>query len=153
MRFLGGCMLWIALTLSGLRWIPFDVIMNPKNLPLEIPKKYFVGFIFSWCARIISNIVSKSRRWSFLSRTFCRLSEVVAENYTHCTLISCSRVLQSERHHDVAVYPQRCSERCMLFVIRVHLDLIVSREPIHERHSFKPTRAVDHPWLEGGTHL
>ena len=35
-------------------------------------------------------------------------------------------------------------KRCMLFIIRVHLDLIVSRESIHEGHPFKPTRVVDH---------
>jgi len=32
----------------------------------------------------------------------------------------------------------------MLLIVRVHLDLIVSRESIHERHPFKPARIVDH---------
>ena len=41
---------------------------------------------------------------------------------------SCSRILQPEGHHSIAVYPQWCPERCILFIIRVHLDLIVSRE-------------------------
>ena len=37
----------------------------------------------------------------------------------------------------------------MLFIIRVQLDLIVSREPIHEGHSFKPTRIVNHNISDG----
>jgi len=32
----------------------------------------------------------------------------------------------------------------MLLVIMVHLNLIVSRESVHEGHPFKPTRVVDH---------
>jgi len=43
----------IALTLSGSRWILFDVMMNPRNLPLDTPKNDLVGFISAsepaWC--------------------------------------------------------------------------------------------------------
>ena len=35
------------------RWIPLDVMMNPRNLPLDIPKNDLVRFIFSWWARMI----------------------------------------------------------------------------------------------------
>ena len=66
--------LWMALTLSGSRWIPFDVTINPRNVPLDTPKKDFVGFIFSWWACIMSNIILKSRRWSSLLRLLTAMS-------------------------------------------------------------------------------
>ena len=70
--------------------------------------------------------------------TFYRLSEMITKNYTHRSLISCSRVLQSERHHGIAIYPQRCSEWSMLLVVRIHLNLVVSWKAVHKRHPFEP---------------
>ena len=32
----------------------------------------------------------------------------------------------------------------MLLIVRIHFDLIISRESIHQRHPLKPTRVVDH---------
>jgi len=62
LRVFGGCILWMALILLGLRWIPLDVMMNLRNLSLNTLKNDFVRFIFNWWARILSNIVLKS--WS-----------------------------------------------------------------------------------------
>jgi len=38
----------------------------------------------------------------------------------------------------IAVYFKRYSERCVLFIFRVHLNLIIPWEAIHEGYSFKP---------------
>ena len=56
---------------------------------------------------------------------FHRLSEMVAEDHAHRPLVGCSGVLQSEGHHSVAVYPQWRSERSMLLVVGIHLNMIV----------------------------
>ena len=56
---------------------------------------------------------------------FDRLPEMIAEDHAHRPLVGCSGVLQSEGHYSVAVYPQRRSERSMLLVVGIHLDLIV----------------------------
>jgi len=70
LRFLGGCISWTAQTFSGSRWIPLDVITNPRNLPLATPRKDLVEFIFHWCARMISYTVFRSAMWSPLSQLF-----------------------------------------------------------------------------------
>jgi len=56
---------------------------------------------------------------------FYCFSEMIAEDCIHCPLIGRSGVLQPEGHHNVAVYPQGCSERSMLLVVGKHLNLIV----------------------------
>ena len=35
------------------------------------------------------------------------------------------RILQSEGHDGVAIYPQWCPERSMFFIIRIHFDLVI----------------------------
>ena len=56
---------------------------------------------------------------------FYHFSEMIVEDCTQCSLIGCSGVLQSEGHHSVTVYPQGCSERSMLLVVGIHLNLII----------------------------
>ena len=60
---------------------------------------------------------------------FYRFSEMIAEDRTHCPLIGCSGVLQSEGHYGVAVYPQGCSERSMLLVVGIYLNLVYPEKP------------------------
>jgi len=69
---------------------------------------------------------------------------MLVENCIHSSLVCCPRVLQSERHNSITIYPQWRPERCMLVIFKVHLNLIVSRESIHERHPFKSTRVFNH---------
>ena len=73
-RLLGGCISWMARIFSGSRWIPVDVTTKPRNLPLATPRKDLVGFILSWWARMISNVILRSLRWSALLRLFTAIS-------------------------------------------------------------------------------
>jgi len=54
------------------------------------------------------------------------------------------RILQSEGHDSIAIHPQRCPERYMLFIVMIHFNLIVPRESVHDRHPFKPACVVYH---------
>ena len=58
LRFLGGCISWMARTFFGSKWIPLFVMTNPRNLLLATPRKDLVGFIFNWCAHMISILSS-----------------------------------------------------------------------------------------------
>ena len=64
----------MARIFSGSRCIPLDVTTNPRNLPLATPSKDLIGFIFSWCARMMSNTFFRSARWLPLSRLFTAIS-------------------------------------------------------------------------------
>src|SRR5436853_7196888 len=75
---------------------------------------------------------------------FDRLADLWAEDLIHCPLISSPCVLQAEGHDCVTIYSEWRSEGCVLFIIRVHFYLIVSRESIHERHAFEPTCIINH---------
>jgi len=56
---------------------------------------------------------------------FDRFSEMIVEDRTHCLLIGCPGVPQSKGHYSIAVYPQWRSERSMLLVVVIHLNLVV----------------------------
>src|SRR3954462_4591788 len=62
------------------------------------------------------------------------LSGELGENLVHCPLIGSTGVLQPKGHDCVAENPKRCPEGGVLLVIRVHFDLIVLGEAIHEGH-------------------
>src|SRR5436189_537402 len=58
----------------------------------------------------------------------------LGENLVHCPLIGSTGVLQPKGHNCVAEYPKRYPEGGVPLVIRVHFDLIVPGEAIHEGH-------------------
>ena len=51
----------------------------------------------------------------------------------HCSLVSCTYVLQPKWHYSVVEVAYGCSESCFLCILWCHSDLIVSIETIHER--------------------
>src|SRR4051812_8502591 len=53
----------------------------------------------------------------------------------------------------VTVNPQRNSEGSVIFIIRVHLDLIIPRESIHEGHALKPACVIYHNISDGEREL
>jgi len=76
--------------------------MNPKNLSLETPQEGFCRIHFQSMSLHYIEHYSQVMKMMILVMTFdsnivditfYRLSEVVTEDYTHCTLISCSRIL------------------------------------------------------------
>jgi len=76
----------------------------------------------------ICNVIvfSMALYYNIVHVVFYSLVYMLMEYCIHCSLICCPLILQAEGHHDVAIHPQWHSERCMLFIFRVHLDLIVS---------------------------
>ena len=57
---------------------------------------------------------------------FNRLSQVIAKDSAHGALVSYAGVFQPEGHYCITEYSLRHSEQCMLFVLRIHLNLIIS---------------------------
>ena len=100
------------------RWILLNVTTNPRNLLLASLRKDLVGFIFNWCARMISNTFFRSARWLLLLQLslLLRLSTaiidiefycfmyVLMKDYIHGTLIYYPHILQSEGYYSVAVH-------------------------------------------------
>jgi len=68
---------------------------------------------------------------------FYGLAYMLMEDRIHGALICRTGVLQAKGHYCVAVYSQRRPKRCVLFIFRVHLYLIIPSEAIHERHHLK----------------
>ena len=62
---------------------------------------------------------------------YLMMDHAMEQSY-HGLLISFPSVLQPKRHHFVAESPSLCDEGCLLHVFGCHLDLIVTREIIHE---------------------
>jgi len=56
---------------------------------------------------------------------FYGLVYILMEDHIHGTLICHTSVLQAKGHYCIAVHSQRCPERCVLFIFRVHLNLII----------------------------
>ena len=54
------------------------------------------------------------------------------EHFGDHPLIGCSCVLQTERHHLIAVCSLRCDKSCLFLVGRVHRDLVIALESIQE---------------------
>ena len=69
---------------------------------------------------------------------------MLVEDHIHGTLACCTCILQVKSHHCVAVHSQWCSKRCILLVFRIHLNLIISWEAIHEGHSLKTAHIINH---------
>ena len=61
-------------------------------------------------------------------------SDLLLENLVGHPLESCSYVLQSERHHHVAVDPSVGDEHHLVFVLGMHLDLVVPGVGVHEAY-------------------
>ena len=58
-------------------------------------------------------------------------------------LISCVDVFQPKRHNLVAEGAPLCDEDGFLHIFRFHLDLIITRETIHEREYLMLSGVVD----------
>jgi len=56
---------------------------------------------------------------------FYGLTYMLMEDHIRGVLIGCTSVIQAKGHYCVAVYSQRYPERCVFFIIRVYLYLII----------------------------
>ena len=78
---------------------------------------------------------------AFLSETFNehvvyvdlnRLPYHMPEYFNDHPLISCPYILQSKRHHLVAICPPWCDESCLFLVGKIYWDLMVALKNIQE---------------------
>ena len=76
----------------------------------------------------IYNVIAFSSALSYniVHVAFYYLAYMLVKDCIHCLLICHPYVFQIKGHHGVTIQPQWCFERCMLFVFRVYLNLIVS---------------------------
>src|SRR4051812_15574302 len=81
------------------------------------------------------------------------LSGEFGKNLMHCPLISGTGILQSKGHNCVAKYPKRCPKGGVPLIIRVHFDLIVPEESIHEGHPLIADGVVHHDIDDGQREL
>ena len=58
-----------------------------------------------------------------------------------CSLVGGYRIFQTKRHYCIAVYTLWCLKGRLVLIFRVHFDLIVPQETIHERQSPNPVVA------------
>ena len=97
---------------EGLGWVHFQLMLPPNvEYSPQICNMIIFGTAF-YCNIVYVALYS--------------LAYILMEDYIHCLLICRSCVLQAKGHHGVAIHSQWCSKRCMLFIFRVHLDLIIS---------------------------
>jgi len=59
-------------------------------------------------------------------------TELFEEHPVHELLISCAGVFEAEGHHLVAISSAICNKCSFLAIVKVHHNLIVTREGIHE---------------------
>lgn len=74
---------------------------------------------------------------------FHRISELLGEHLVDEPLVSCSRILQLERHDPIAVCSSIYVECRFLVIIRVHHDLVITREGVHEREELFSSSCFD----------
>ena len=131
----GGCISWTTRTFSGSRWIPLDVTTNIRNLPLATPKEGFGGVDLKlmrphnieYCLQICYVIAfGTTFYYNIVNIAFHYFMYMLMKNYIHNSLLCCPCILQSKGHDSIAIHPQWCPKRCMLLIVRVHFNLIVS---------------------------
>ena len=61
---------------------------------------------------------------------------LLLEHPVYQSLVSGSCVLESKRHHPIAIGSLRCDEQGLFLVVWVHTDLVVAREGIHKTEKF-----------------
>src|SRR4051812_46529209 len=109
----------MALTSSGSRKIPLELMTNPRNFPVATPRKDLVGFIFQLILAHdvehffqISEMVDVETALDGIVVYIAldRLAYVRIKDFVHRPMICSSCILQIERHDCVAVHPKWHSE-------------------------------------------
>jgi len=104
LRFLRGCISWMARIFSGSRWIPLDVTKNPRNLPLATPRKNLVRFISTgelvWYRTLFSGLwgdrLCQTFHGNIIDIVFYGLAYMLMEDHTHSVLICRSSIFQAK---------------------------------------------------------
>ena len=61
-----------------------------------------------------------------------RFSELFGEHSVYETLVSCTGVFEAEGHYLIAISSAIGNERSLLAIVKVHHNLIITCEGIHE---------------------
>ena len=105
--------------------------MSPHNVEHSLQICKMIAFVATFHCNIIDV-------------AFYSLACMLVEVFVHGMLICQTCILQAKGYHDAVVHSQRCSEGCMFLIFWIHLDLIISWEAVHEGHSPKYARIVNH---------
>jgi hypothetical protein len=85
-------------------------------MPRDTPKTHFSGFNFTLLARrydaeVANQVVRLPGFHNYVVNVRLDGSpDVVSEDVLHTPLVCCTCVSEAERHHDVAVHPERRDE-------------------------------------------
>lgn len=132
----------IALALAGSTLMFISLMMKPKNYPCEAQKMHLFGFRFNlYFLRQTNNFYKcfndphDGKIWqSSLWRRPPSPMDDVMEKGSHGPLISCPYIIETKMHDLITANAPRSSESILFLVCNDHLNLVVSREPIHEGH-------------------
>ena len=72
------------------------------------------------------------------------LAYMLTEDRIHDALVCCTCILQAKKHHGVAVHSKWRSERYMLLIFWIHLDLIIFGEVVHKGHPLETAHIVNY---------
>jgi len=111
--------------------------------------KDLVGFIFSWCARMMSNTIFRSAMWLLLSRLFTAISSTFAymllEDRIHCSLICCPLHSLIRKASWCSNTPPMAFWRMYAFSSsRYILIWLYPEKFIHKRHSLETAYVVNY---------
>ena len=132
-------LLWMSQQTQEIyRWLPpgriwwdsssIDVLAWYWILSLDLLCDHFWhDFLLQYCLRSIPLFCVYARR-----RLYSKLYDMLPSH---------SSIQRASQYYNT---PLVVSWRMCASIIMIHLNLIVSRESIHEIHSFKPTRVADH---------
>lgn len=152
LMFLGGCISWIAFTLSGSRWKLLDVTTNPRNFTLETPWKDFIDSFLTdepSSSQILSlSILCGLLCFGVWPRYYqCNILQPFVNDLIKLQPWPANTWLQhslGERASSCSSIPPWCLEGCMLFISCTYFDLVISRKAINEGHPFKTAYHIDY---------
>jgi len=96
---------------EGLRWVHLQLV-SPHDVEHSLQVCKGIAFVTAFHGDIIDIALYGP-------------AYMLMEDRVHGTLICRTSVLQAEGHYCVAEYSQRHPERCVFFIFRVHLYLII----------------------------
>jgi len=145
---------WRLHLLVGIDFLRVDVdsfgcYNEPKEFATGCPMKDLVGFIFSWCAHMMSNTIFRSAMWLLLSRLFTAISSTFAymllEDRIHCSLICCPLHSLIRKASWCSNTPPMAFWRMYAFSSsRYILIWLYPEKFIHKRHSLETAYVVNH---------
>ncbi|GKD38228.1 hypothetical protein Tco_1258435 [Tanacetum coccineum] len=113
-----------ASVLSGHGFIPFGLIMYPKNIPSTAPNVHFLGLSFILIFRNVQNVsslslsisVSVSLNNQVIDVHFYVPTNLAVKSFVHQPLVCGASVLEAEGHFGIAIYSMTGVESRFLFI-------------------------------------